>query len=58
MKQQGDTLKRTGLNDGDDENHTSHDSMWNEERKAAFKEELNSDAELAAELKSIIGSDL
>ena len=53
MKKKGDTLKRTGFNDGDENNH---DSMWDEERKA-FKEELNSDAELAAELKSIVGSD-
>ena len=42
-----------GFDGGDEDNN---DSMWDEERKA-FKEVLNSDAELAAELKSIVGSD-
>ena len=51
MKKKGDALKRMGFDGGDEDNH---DSVWDEERKA-FEEELNSDAELAAELKSIIG---
>ena len=51
MKKKADALRRMGFDGGDEDNH---DSLWDEERKA-FEEELNSDAELAAELKSIIG---